>query len=58
MDVIRENMARRVVELESQREQLREALQKIDDDLESRNFLENSSLRDTARAALKATEEG
>jgi len=31
-----------------------EALECIDSDLESRNFLENSSLRDTTRAALAA----
>ena len=31
-----------------------EALERIDSDLESRNFLENSSLRDTALAALAA----
>jgi len=31
-----------------------EALECIDNDLESRNFLESSSLRDTTRAALAA----
>lgn len=35
---------------------LYEALKKIDRDLEGRNFLENSSLRDTARGALAAAD--
>lgn len=35
---------------------LYEALKQIDRDLEGRNFLENSSLRDTARAALAAAD--
>jgi len=34
-----------------------EALECIDSDLESRNFLENSSLRDTTRAAIAAAKE-
>lgn len=35
---------------------LYDALVKIDKNLEGRNFLENSSLRDTARAALAAAD--
>ncbi len=47
----------KVSDLKHQRDQLRKALRRIDADLEARNFLESSSLRDTAHAALKATEE-
>jgi hypothetical protein len=43
--------------LESSIKALVEALECIDNDLESRNFLENSSLRDTTRAALAAVKE-
>ncbi|GHC19206.1 hypothetical protein [Aidingimonas halophila] len=46
-------IAKRVAELEAHVEVLRDALRKIDVDLEGRNFLESSSLRDTARSALK-----
>ena len=43
--------------LEASIKSLVEALECIDNDLESRNFLENSSLRDTTRAALAAAKE-
>lgn len=48
----RNPLVARVAELEAQVERLRQALQDIDSDLEGRNFLEKSSLRDTARSAL------
>jgi len=40
--------------LEASNKALVEALERIDSDLESRNFLENSSLRDTTRTTLAA----
>jgi hypothetical protein len=38
----------------AERDKLRAALRKLDKDLETRNYLENSSLRTTIRAALGA----
>lgn len=37
-------------------QRLYEALEKVDKDLENRNYLENSSLRRTVRAALAAAD--
>lgn len=50
-------MMTRIDALEASIKSLVEALECIDNDLESRNFLENSSLRDTTRAALAAAKE-
>jgi len=58
-EYIRADLARPIAEAEdtiavqsATIKSLVEALECIDSDLESRNFLENSSLRDTTRAAL------
>ncbi len=52
----RNPLVARIGVLVEQRDRLKEALRKIDADLEGRNFLGSSNLRDTARAALKECE--